>query len=165
MYFEKKLGYSTARIILFVITILIFIVQASFLFFTDYYQLIILGLFIYIMIFFVILEIPLKIIVTDESIAMDCVKGLTTIYFNEIQSIEMLRHGLGFPLIRNNFLGYTGIFYNFDIGIIHVKLKSSFSQALLIRTKNGKNYAFSCEDLQNVADFIKTKIQQKNTAR
>ncbi|MBR4266133.1 MAG: hypothetical protein IKQ46_08780 [Bacteroidales bacterium] len=157
MYFEKKLGYSTARIILFVITILIFIVQASFLFFTDYYQLIILGLFIYIMIFFVILEIPLKIIVTDESIAMDCVKGLTTIYFNEIKSIEM-QEIRGIQLWKSNFLGYSGIFYNFDIGIIHVKLRK-FSQAFLIQTKSGKNYAFGCEDAATVVRYVKSKIQ------
>lgn len=107
--------------------------------------------------FFVfMLSAPLSITLNDSQIVLKKVLGKITINYSQISSVRSYIPESGDIRVfgSGGFGGYVGVFSNREIGR-YFSYVGDTKQAFLIRTKSGKNYVFSCENVEFVIETIK----------
>jgi len=109
------------------------------------------------LVFFVfMLSAPLSITLSDSKLILNKVFGKITINYSQIYLVKPYNPASGDIRVfgSGGFGGYVGIFSNQEIGQ-YFSYVGDPKQAFLIRTKNGKNYVFSCENMAFIIETVK----------
>jgi hypothetical protein len=103
-----------------------------------------------------VLNAPLSITLNDSQLVLKKILGKTVIKYNHIDSISpYVRDGSDIRVFGSGgFCGYVGIFSNRKIGK-YIAYVGDPKQSFLVKTKNGKKYVFSCENVEIVIDTVK----------
>ncbi|MDR1624398.1 MAG: PH domain-containing protein [Tannerellaceae bacterium] len=101
------------------------------------------------------LSAPLSIALNDSQLVLRKVLGKIVINYSQISSVKLYTPESGDIRIfgSGGFCGYIGIFSSRKIGK-YLSYVGDPKQAFLIRTKSGKNYVFSCENVAFVIEII-----------
>jgi hypothetical protein len=103
-----------------------------------------------------ILNAPLSITLNGSQLVLKRVFGKIVIKYSQINSVRpYIQESSDIRVFGSGgFCGYTGIFSNREIGK-YISYVGDPKQSFLISTKNGKNYVFSCENVEIVIETIK----------
>ena len=106
-----------------------------------------------------ILQTPISIMLTRDRILLKKIIGKIEIFYDHIQDIESYKPEITEIRVGGSggFFGHTGSFNNPTIGF-YKSYVGNFNQAFLIRTKEGKQYVFSCENNDSVINSLKERL-------
>ena len=104
---------------------------------------------------------PNYVEVTERAIRLHKLVGIKTIPLDEIKTIDLYRGGSMDVRVcgSGGFLGFTGLFYNNEIGNYYSYI-GCYRQAFLIQLKNNKKYLLSCENREQLVAQVKSKIER-----
>ncbi|MDR0799336.1 MAG: PH domain-containing protein [Dysgonamonadaceae bacterium] len=107
-----------------------------------------------------ICNIPRFIEINEKELVLKKLWGKLIIDIDTITDVECYKPNKSDLRLfgSSGFFGYTGLFWNADIGKYRVYI-GNISQAFLIHTECNKIYVFSCTDRNLVINAIKNKIQ------
>lgn len=102
---------------------------------------------------------PNFIRITDDALILHKLLGRLTFPFDKIKTIDIYQlEGTHARLCGSGGLfGYTGLFYNKQIGK-YSSYVGSYRQIFLITMANGKKYLLSCENRDQVVSLVKAKL-------
>lgn len=114
-----------------------------------------------IVLFFCAYWAPNYVEVTKRTIRLHKLVGIKAIPLNEIKTIDIYRGGSMDVRVcgSGGFLGFTGLFYNNEIGNYYSYI-GCYRQAFLIQLKNNKKYLLSCENREQLVALVKSIIER-----
>ena len=109
---------------------------------------------------FIIFITPLYIVLKDDCIVVKKVIGKIVIPYEVIGLAEAFKIGNGDIRIfgSGGFFGYIGVFSNQLLGKYQSYICNP-KDAFMIITKNGKKYAFSCSNRDQIVEYIKHQLK------
>ncbi len=106
---------------------------------------------------------PRKIVLTDTQLVLHKGVGKLRLSYADMESVSIYRPTKGVVDVRTfgigGIFGFIGYFYNKQTGH-YIAYVGDYSQAFLVRMKNGKKYMLSCGNHQSIVAAVKMKSER-----